>query len=129
MTDASLTVLREGTRRLLSTLLVCVGALALMQAAACPSLDDAGRLLSSSFALSSAANPLALTAGTVAEDPPDNDDDGDDDVIGASALVPDRPSSGAATRARFLTSFEHRPAQRQRDGCRALRAPPHTIAA
>jgi len=129
MTHPSLSVLREGTRRLLSTLLVCVGTIALMQAAACPSSDDVSRWLSSSFTFAPAADQSQLTAGTVAEDPPDNDDDGDDDVIGAAVALPDRPSSGAASRAQCLIPLEHRPARQESAGCRALRAPPRTAAA
>jgi hypothetical protein len=124
MTHPSLCALREGTRRLLSTLLVCVGAVALMQAAAWPSPDDAGRVLASPSTFAPAAGQLALTAGTVAEDPPDNDDDGDDDVIGSAAVLPERPSAGAVTRAQFLTLPDVRFARQQIARCRALRAPP-----
>ena len=130
MTHPSLCALREGTRRLLSTLFVCVGAFALMQAVACPSLDDVSRLLSSSLTDAPAAGQPALTAGIVAQDPTDNDDDdGDDDVIGSAAVLPDGPSADAVTRAEFHASPQPLPARQQISRGRALRAPPHPAAA
>jgi len=112
--------------RLLTTLLVCVGAVVLVPAAASLSAAAVQR---SSFELgivSSAAHQPMITVGSVAEDPPDNDDDdGDeDDVLGSVAVLP-VDASGSVTACReFMSSSEVLFARVLPSRSDSLRAPP-----
>jgi hypothetical protein len=93
----------------MSALFVCVAAVLLAPASAFPALDDSTQASLSRFLSAPASTQLVITAGTIAEDPPDNDDDGDeDDVLGSVAVLPvDQAPSTAANRECIADSEVH----------------------
>jgi hypothetical protein len=111
--------------KLLTTLLVCVGAVLLVPAAVSLSADTSQVSALDPGVASDGAQQPAITAGAVAEDPPDNDDDGDeDDVLGSVAVLPIDRARSAPASAEFVTTPECHFVRVLPSRSDSLRAPP-----